>query len=119
MKLLGIYVESAGVRVDLTTRPNNDVLTYVVFVRKWTATGPLPEATWFPETLETIGNSLVLGAERGYDVFLQAHIRPGGQAAIDPDFRISDPAGTTYTDRIDLPQSEGPVVERGWKIVIR
>jgi hypothetical protein len=95
------------------------VVTYIVFVRKWTSAGPLPETTWFPDTLETTGCSLVLAMERGYDIILQATVRPGGQAAIVPDLRFSDAAGTTYTDVIDLPQSEGPVVERGWKIVIR
>ncbi|HEY4594204.1 MAG TPA: hypothetical protein VIJ61_17420 [Thermoanaerobaculia bacterium] len=119
MKLLGIYVENAGVRVDLTTKANNDVITYVVFVRKWTSAGPLPEATWLPDTLETTGGTLVLAAERGYDFILQAAVRPGGKASIVPDFRISDADGTRYTDIIQLPQSEGPVVERGWKVVIR
>lgn len=118
MKLLGIYVENAGVRVDLITKANNDVLTYVVFVRKWTSAGPLPEATWLPDALETTGSSLVL-TERGYDLILQAAIRPGGQASIVPDLRISDADGTRFTDIIPLPQSEGPVVERGWKIIIR
>jgi hypothetical protein len=119
MKLLNIYFESPGVRVDLKTKANSDVLAYVVFVRKWTSAGPLPEVTWFSETLETTGNSLVLGNEQGYDIILQALIRDGGHASIVPDLELSDPAGTSFTTPINLPQSEKPVVERGWKIVVQ
>ena len=116
--LLDIFAESPGVRVDLTTRPNADVVTYVAFVRKWTSAGAIPEATWMPATLEAGGNSLVLGNERGYDIILQAVIRDNGTAEIVPDLRISDSIGTRYTKTISLPNSEGPVVQRGWKIVL-
>jgi hypothetical protein len=119
MKLLDIYVEHAGTRVDLKMKPNDDVVTYLVFVRKFTTAGPLPEVTWFPEDLETTGCSITLAAERGYDIILKATGRPGGHAAIDPLLVLHDAAGSRYTDRIDLPEAEGPVVERGWSIAIR
>jgi|GEM_PF-6187074 len=119
MKLLNLYVQKTGVRVDLKMKPNPDVLGYVVFVRKWTSAGPLPEATWLPDTLEQAGNSLVLGKEQGYDIILQASIRDGGHASIVPDLQFSDTAGTSFTTPINLPQSEKPVVERGWKIIVQ
>jgi hypothetical protein len=119
MKLLDIYIEKAGTRLELGMRPNADVVTYLVFVRRFTSAGPLPEATWFPEDLETTGCSLVLGHERGYDITLKATVRPGGHAVIDPLLVIHDTAGTRYTDRIVLPEVEGPVVERGWTIAIK
>jgi len=119
MKLLDIFVEHAGTTVNLRMKPNDDVVTYVVFVRKFTSAGPLPEATWFPEDLETTGRSLVLGHERGYDIIVKATVRRGGHAAIDPLLVIDDTAGTRYTDRITLPEVEGPVVERGWSIAIK
>jgi hypothetical protein len=119
MKLLDIYVEHAGTKLDLKLKPNADVVTYLVFVRKWTSAGPLPEATWFPDALESTGCSLVLGPERGYDLTLKATGRPGGQAAIEPLLVIHDAKNTRYTDRIDLPEAEGPVVERGWSIAIK
>jgi hypothetical protein len=117
MKLLDIFVEKAGARVDLRTESNADVVTYEAIVRRWTEAGPVPEVTWLPETLETDGNSFVLAAERGYDIVLRATIRIGGHASITPDLRISD--GTTYTKVIELPQSEAPVVERVWNFVVK
>ncbi len=119
MKLLDIYVEHAGTKVTLKMTPNADVVTYLVFVRKWTSAGPLPEATWFPAALESIGGcTLVLAPERGYDIILKATGRPGGNPSIVPALVINDAVGTRYTTPIDLPAAEGPVVERAWSIAI-
>lgn len=120
MKTLAIFVEPAGAQVTMRTAPDQDVLTYVVFVRKWTSGGDLPETTWFPDQLESAaGASLTLGAERGYDLVLKASVRPGSQAVLQVDIAITDAAGTTWRQPVTLPSAEGPVVERLWAIVIR
>jgi hypothetical protein len=120
MKLLDIFIEPAGRTLRLMTRPNDDVATYVVFVRKRTSGGPVPEATWLPDLLESAeGASLILAPERGYDLTLKASVKSGGNAVIVPNLTIDDNENTSYTTPIALPDAEGPVVERGWSVVIQ
>lgn len=117
MSTLALYVKPAGTVVHLTTTPNAQVITYVVFVRKWVQGISIAVATWHPAQLEHGGASVPLGTDDGYDLILKAEIRGNPDtAAIDP--QLSLDGAPVYTTRIPLPAAEGQVVVREWSIVI-
>jgi hypothetical protein len=99
----------------MRTRPNDQVVTYLVFVRKWTSAGPLPVTTWHPDQLESGAATLVVEPERGYDFILKASVRAEASMGVRFDFSVGEPR--EY--QVDLPISEGSVVERKWTLVVR
>jgi|CXWL01.1.fsa_nt_gi hypothetical protein len=120
MKTLSLFVEPPGTTATMKTQPNDDVVTYIVFVRKWLSTGPVPETTWHPDQLESAaGASIVLDPTRGYDFILKAEVRPKSMAAMSVDLQMGAPGAGAFTKPVALPNSEGPVVEREWKVILR
>lgn len=120
MKVLSLFIEPVGSQVTMKATPNDDVLAYTVFVRRWTPQGPLPHLTWFPDELESAeGASMELGADSGYDFILMASIRPNSQAAINIDLQFKAPGAGGFSKPVGLPNSEGPVVQRVWKVIVR
>ena len=117
MSLLGLYSMPSGSTVQLRMKPNDKVLTYVVFVIKYTETGKHQEAIWHPEVLSSPnGASLVLQQVRGYRLLLQAMIKPEG-GKVDVELLVD--GEEAYDEAVKLPKSEGPVVSREWSIVVR
>ena len=116
MKTLGIFVKPAGTVVTLkASNVSAAVVTYVVFVHAWTDLGKKPIATWHPDVLEGSGGTLVLESYRGYDIILKALVN--ADASIDADLAFD--GVSQFTDTVDLPLAEGPVVVREWSIVVR
>ena len=62
---------------------------------------------------------MVLGADLGYDFILMASVRPQAQAAIGIDLEFTGPGAGSFKKPVSLPSSEGPIVSRTWKVVIR
>ncbi|MEA2563552.1 MAG: hypothetical protein QOH06_5056 [Acidobacteriota bacterium] len=120
MKVLSLFIEPAGSPARMKAVPNDDVLAYTVFIRRWTPQGPLPHLIWFPEQLESPeGATLDIGADSGYDFILMASIRPNAHAAINIDLEFGAPGAGSFSKPVALPNSEGPVVQRVWKVIIR
>ncbi len=122
MKTLDIAFPPPGTIATMKTKPNDDVSSYVVFVRKWTPTGPVPAATFHFNQLEAAGGaSITFGNDLGYDFILQALVRPQSHAAINVSLQLQPPGGGDgylFDKPVTLPNSEGPVVEREWKYII-
>ena len=122
MKVLDLFIEPANTPVTMHAKPNDDVLSYTVFIRKWVIGGQGSETvgTWFPDELESeAGASMTLGAELGYDFILMASVNPKAQAAISIDLSFSAPGAGSFDKPVALPSSEGPIVARAWKVVIK
>jgi hypothetical protein len=122
MKVLDLFIEPVGTPVVLRTNPNSDVMSYSVFIRQWNqgTAGAHTVGTWLPEELESPqGASMTMDGGTGYDFILMASLRPGGQAAISVDLKFQAPGAGSFDEPVALPSSEGPVVERTWKVILR
>jgi hypothetical protein len=117
MKTVDFFVKPPGTSVTMTTRPSGPLVSYVVFVNKRTGAGSIPVATWHPDQLESGQATLLVEAERGYDFNLMASIRDDGGAEMGVQFEFSDGEVRTYQE--PLPTSEGPVVGREWKLIVK
>lgn len=118
MKTLALYVEPVATVVNLKTKANAQVITYMVFVRQWINGNSSSVGTWFPAGLESPqGETLTLAQCDGYDLILKAQIKgTPDTAAIDPQLSIN---GTlTYKKTIPLPSAEGDVVSLEWSFII-
>ena len=116
MTTLGLYIKPANTQVTMRIQPADDIVTYVVFVQKWTDAGKEAAATWHPDELESAaGASIMLVAARGYDLVLKAQVASETtlQAVLEFD------GATAFDKTVALPQIEGPVVVREWSIIIR
>jgi hypothetical protein len=118
MKTVDFFVKPPGTKVTMRAQANDQVVTFVVFVRKFTSAGPIPVVTWHPDQLESGNATLVVEPERGYDFDLKASIRNDGGAAIDIQFDFDDGDVKSYPQE-PLPASEGPVVGREWSLIVR
>lgn len=122
MKVLDLFIEPLGTPVVMKTTPNDDVIAYSVFIRQWNPGGQGPSTIghWLPEELESAqGATLTMDGGTGYDFILMASIRKPGQAAINVDLTFQAPGAGGFVKPVALPSSEGPVVERTWKVILR
>lgn len=117
MKTMSLFSEPPNTPFSLQTIPNDGVLTYVVFLRRWTPQGPLPVVTFHPNDLEN-GVAGTLDSDSGYDFILKAQIVPQSQAAINVNLQFQPPGQGGFNKLVSLPSSESPVVERVWKVII-
>lgn len=118
MSLLGLYSMPSGSTVQLKMKPDDKVLTYVVFVIKYTEAGKHQDAIWHPEVLSSPnGATLILRQVRGYRLLLHASIKPGGPGKMDVELLVD--GAKAFDEKVSLPKSEGPVVMREWSIVVR
>lgn len=114
MLTLGMWIRKKGTRLEMTLTPKNDVVTFVVLVNRYTGSGKVSDATWFPAQLQA-GVATDLCGGIGYDFNLKATIRAdtkmhaviklGGQKVYDQDF--------------DLVLSEGAVNSREWSVILK
>jgi len=118
MSTVALYVKPAGTVVNLKTKANAQVITYMVFVRQWNNGSSSLVTTWFPAGLESAaGETLTLVQCDGYDLILKAQIKGSPDtAAIDP--RLSIDGAVAYKDTLHLPAAEGVVVVREWSFII-
>ncbi len=122
MKVLDLFIEPVGTPVVMKATPNDDVITYSVFIRQWNqgSQGPHTIGHWLPEELESPqGASIVMDGGTGYDFILMASIRRPGEAAISVDLAFQAPGTGTFVKPVALPNAEGPVVGRTWKVILR
>jgi hypothetical protein len=117
MKTMSLFVEPPNTPFTLRATPNDGVLAFLVFLRRWTPQGPLPLETFQSDQLET-GVAGALGTDSGYDFILKAQVKPQTQAAISIDLQFQAPGQGGFNKPVSLPTSEGPVVERVWKVII-
>ena len=117
MKTISLFGEPPNTPFVLKTTANDGVLTYVVFLRRWTPQGPLPMVTFNPNDLEN-GVAGILDSDSGYDFILKAQILPQSEAAINVNLQFQPPGQGGFNKLVPLPDSEGPVVERVWKVII-
>lgn len=120
MKTLSLFIEPRGTVATMKTNPNDDVNSYVVFVRQWTKDGPIQLAPLLPEELESPeGATVVMDEGLGYDFLLHAGVQPKSHAAISVQLEMGPPGEGAFDQPVALPSSEGSVVERKWKVVLR
>lgn len=118
MKTLALYAKPAGAVVNLKLAPNPQVTTFMVFVKQWVKGASQSAGTWLPKGLGSpAGESLTMQKCDGYDFILKAQVCGAPDtAAVTPQLQIN---GTTvYSDVVNLPAAEGPVVVREWSVVI-
>lgn len=116
MSMVDFFEKPPNTRVRMRVNPKDKIVAFVVFVRKWTNDGPVSEATWHSDQLQDGTATLMTETVRGYDFILKVSIAPGGGAAVDVDFDLD---AETKPYLVELPQSEAPVVERSWSLVVR
>jgi hypothetical protein len=116
---LGIYFGVSGMKVTLKLKPNQDVLTYVVFVKKYNRNSEVREAVLTPNVLESEdGASFTLRKCLGYKLILNASIRPEGDAQMRAVLTLEAEDKHEYPMEFALPSLEGPVVGREWSIAM-
>ena len=115
---LDILIATPGTKLRLQLRPNADVLTYAVFVKKYTSTGAIDEAVWHADKLSSDGGNLLLENVRGYKLFLHAAVKSEGNAEMKADLEFDGKAVGSFPNPFPLPAAEGPVVEREWSILM-
>jgi len=117
---LDLLVAPPGTRVNLKLKPVANVITFAVFVKKFTKGGSVNEATWPPDLLTSPdGARLDLQEVRGYHLTLHASIPSGKDGKMDATLSLNGSSAGTFPNPFTLPKSEGPVVERTWSIVVR
>jgi hypothetical protein len=116
MKSLGLYTAPVNVDVVLRLRPDDGVITYVVFLNRYTGSTKKTDTVFHPQETESdAGAGFKTVKATGYELALKAQIRSNGEATMKGEIAID---GKVFPQSFSLPADEAPVVSREWSIII-